>query len=93
MAENILLYKDRPLVRKGDTIYYGYMDKPVVAIIQIKSKKEVNGQELPDKVTVQLYKTDPSITRLKEKIVKNNEVKGIYNAIELADIWLDRELK
>ncbi|MCR5523455.1 MAG: hypothetical protein K6F64_07445 [Clostridia bacterium] len=93
MAENILMYKGKPLVKSGNTIYYGYMDEPYVAIIQIKSTREINGEEVADKVTVQLFRTDPAITRLKDKIVKNAERKGLYSALEIGCIWLERELK
>ncbi len=93
MAENILMYKGKPLVKSGNTIYYGYMDEPYVAILQIKSTREINGEEVADKVTVQLFRTDPAITRLKDKIVKNAERKGLYSALEIGCIWLERELK
>ena len=93
MAENILMYKGKPLVKSGNTIYYGYMDEPYVAILQIKSTREINGEEVADKVTVHLFRTDPAITRLKDKIVKNAERKGLYSALEIGCIWLERELK
>ncbi len=51
-------YKGRPLVRCGDEIYYGNMEEPYVIRLQIKSKKVVNGEELADKVTVQLMATE-----------------------------------
>ena len=53
-AGEFLTYKGRPLVRCGDEIYYGNMEEPYVIRMQIKSKKEVNGVEIADKVTVQL---------------------------------------
>ena len=70
MEQDILMYKDRPLVRHGNTIYYGYMDQPYVAILQIMSTREFQGEQIADKVTVQLFRTDPNITKLKDKIVK-----------------------
>lgn len=48
----------RPLVRCNDEIYYGSMEEPYVIRMQIKSKKDVNGTEIADKVTVQLMATD-----------------------------------
>ena len=93
MAEEILMYKGKPLVRSGNTIYYGYMDQPVVAILQITSTKEVNGEEIADKVTVQLFRTDPTIIKLKDKIVKKAESTGLYDALDIGSIWLERELK
>ena len=93
MAENILMYRDMPLVRHGNVIYYGYMDKPYIAVLQIVSTKEVQGKTIADRVAVQLFNTDPAITRMRDKVVKSGEKKGLYNALELGCIWLKRELK
>ena len=93
MAQEFLMYKGKPLVRSGNTIYYGYMDQPVVAIMQIVSTRELQGVEVADKINLQLFRTDPSITKLKDKIVKKAERKGLYSALETGSIWLERELK
>ena len=93
MAQDFLMYKGKPLVRSGNTIYYGYMDQPVVAIMQIVSTRELQGVEVADKINLQLFRTDPSITKLKDKIVKKAERKGLYSALETGSIWLERELK
>ncbi len=87
------MYKGKPLVRNGNIIYYGYMDQPYVAILQIATTKEVNGETVADKVNVQLFRTDPTITKLKDKIIKKTERIGLYSALEIGSIWLERELK
>ncbi len=84
-------YKGRPLVRCGDEIYYGNMEEPYVIRMQIKSKKEANGIELADKVTVQLMATDPYLSPRKQ-LVKSSEKKGLFLAMDIADIWLERAL-
>lgn len=93
MAKNdILMYKGRPLVRQGNTLYYGFMDEAYVVILQIMSTRELNGIQAADRVIVQLVNTDPNV-RTKEKILKKAERKGLYNAIDIGCIWLERELK
>ncbi len=89
--QEFLTYKGRPLVRCGDEIYYGNMEEPYVIRMQIKSKKEVNGQEVPDKVTVQLMATDPDLSPRKQ-LVKSTEKSGMFVAMDIADIWLERFL-
>ena len=84
-------YKGRPLVRCGDEIYYGKMEEPYVIRMQITSKEEVNGIELADKVTVQLMATDPYLSPRKQ-LVKSSEKSGLYLAMDIADIWLERAL-
>ena len=91
MAEQFLTYKGRPLVRGGNTIYYGNMSDEYVCVLQILTTKEENGEQLPDKVQVQLLKTDPEIP-IMERFVKNGERRGLYNAMDMATIWLERAL-
>ena len=90
-AQEFFTYKGRPLVRCGDEIYYGNMEEPYVIRMQIKSKKEVDGNELPDKVTVQLLATDPYLSPRKQ-LVKTSEKNRMFLAMEIADIWLERAL-
>ena len=71
-AKEFSTYKGRPLVRCGDEIYYGNMEEPYVVRLQIKSKKEVGGIEVADKITVQLMATDPYLLPRKA-IVKTSE--------------------
>ena len=87
-----LMYKDRPLVRSGKTIYYGYMSEKCVIVIQIASTKEINGAEVADRVKVQLISTDPTL-RMKDRILNTAERRGLYSAMDLGAIWLERELK
>ena len=85
-------YKGRPLVRCGDTLYYGSMRDKYVVKLDVKSKKEVKGLQVADRVAVQLMSTDPEI-RTRKQIVKSGEKEGLYLALDVADAWLTRELK
>lgn len=85
-------YKGKPLVRCGDELYYGSMDRRFVIRLQIKSKKQVNGLEVADKVAVQLLCTDPDLGPRKQ-LVKSSEKEGLYLALDIADVWLERALK
>ena len=84
-------YKGRPLERSGDEIYDGNMEEPYVIRMQIKSKKEVGGEEIADKVTVQLMATDPYLSP-RRALIKSSEKKGLFLAMDIADIWLGRAL-
>lgn len=94
MAEKknvFLTYKGKPLVRNGNTIYYGDMNDDYVIMMRILSSKEFGDTDLASKVSVQLVNTDPNVS-IKEKIVKTSEKKGLYAAMDIADIWLTRAL-
>ena len=87
-----LSYKGKPLVRCGNTIYYGNMTDPYVVLLQILSSKKVNDLDVADKVTVQLLSTDPD-ARPKDRIIKKSEKKGLYQAMDIGSIWLELALK
>lgn len=87
-----LTYRGKPLVRNGNMIYYGNMNDPFVILIQIMSSKKQGELEVPDKVLIQLLNTDPDC-RPKERIVKKSEKHGLYNAMDIGTIWLERALK
>ncbi|MFR1035712.1 MAG: hypothetical protein ACLSF7_06655 [Acutalibacteraceae bacterium] len=86
------MYKGRPLVRKGNTLYYGSMAEPFVIMMQITSTKKVKELDVANKVTVQLMNTDPDV-RPRERIVKKSEKNGLYDAMDVGSIWLDRALQ
>jgi len=85
-------YKGRPLVRCGDTLYYGSMRDKYVVKLNVKSKKDVQGLQVADKVSVQLMSTDPEL-RTRKQIVKTSEKEGLYLALDIADAWLTRALE
>lgn len=87
-----LLYKGRPLVRSGNTLYYGNMTDKCVIMLQILSTKTVGDMTMADKVQVQLLSTDPDL-RMKERILKKSEKSGLYNAMDIGVIWLERALE
>lgn len=91
-TEKMLTYKGRPLVRSGSTLYYGDMADKCVIVIQILSTKTVKELTVAEKVQVQLMSTDPEI-RMKDRILKKSEKDGLYNALDIGSIWLDRMSK
>ena len=93
MAEEnaVLMYKGRPLMRKDNLIYYGSMADSHIVMLQVLETKPVNGIEVASRVSVQLQLTDPN-ARPRERIVKKAEKPGIYSALDVGCIWLQRAL-
>ncbi len=91
MAESTpyLMYKGRPLVRSGNMLYYGNMADDHVVMMQILTTKDANDMKMAEKIQIQLLSTDPE-TPLPDRILKTVEKVGLYNAMEIADIWLNR---
>ena len=93
MAENnFLTYKDQPLVRSGNEIYYGDMAEPFVVKFTILSSKKAGENEIPDKVNVQLLKSDIQLAE-KDRIVKETLKTSMFDALDFGFVWLERALK
>ncbi len=90
--KQFLMYKGKPLVRSGNTLYYGDMADKCVIMMQILSTKTVKDLTVADKVQVQLLSTDPDL-RMKDRILKKSEKSGLYNAMDIGAIWLERALE
>ena len=86
-----LMYKGRPLVRSGNVLYYGSMAEDYVIMMQILSTKDANDMTMAEKIQIQLMATDPEI-RMKDRIIKKSEKVGLYNAMDIGSIWLERAL-
>ncbi|MBO5897761.1 MAG: hypothetical protein J6R04_01990 [Clostridia bacterium] len=83
-----LEYKDKPLVREGDTICYGDMSEKCILILEIISYKDVGGKQLPDKIMIQVIDSkDPN------KIIRQGSFSGLHEAFTMGEIWLDQALK
>jgi len=67
------------------------MSERFVIRMQIKSKKTVGDMEIADKVAIQLMCTDPDLSPRKQ-LIKASEKNGLFLAIDIADIWLERAL-
>ena len=86
-----LEYKGHPLQRKDNIIYYGSFADKYIIMIQILDTKKVKDLDVATKVSVQLQLTDPTI-RTRDKIVKKTEKDSLYDAIDVAAVWLERAL-
>ncbi len=87
----LLTYKGRPLIRKDNTIYFGSMADKYIAVLQILSSHKVGDLDVADSVSVQLQLTVHDISS-KNKTLKSTTKDGLYNAMDIAAIWLDRSL-
>lgn len=90
MAEQ-LTYKGRPLVRCNNDLYYGSPGDSHVVFIQILSTEEKDGVQVASKVHVQLLSNDPSLGP-KARIIKQSDKPGLYSALDIGYIWLERAL-
>ncbi|MCM1300008.1 MAG: hypothetical protein NC203_01280 [Firmicutes bacterium] len=94
MAEQkFFTYKGLPLVRKGNEIYYGNMSDETVAYLKIMSTEKVNGLEVADRIKVVLMLTQTEGIDAGDIMKKTCERSGLYEALDVAYIWLERDKK
>ena len=91
-ATSFFMYKGYPLVRNNDTIYYGNMYDEYVIMLNIIEKKKIGNLEVASKVKIYQMSTDEKINPV-ERVVKSSEKDGLYEALDLANVWLERSFK
>ena len=84
--QKIFTYKGKPMVRRGDTIYYGDLNEKYIIIFTIKSKKKVGEIEIADSVTIDLCTNSGAG---KEKVIKKANRESLFEAIDIAEFWLE----
>ena len=89
--EKILTYKGHPLMRKDNLIYYGSMADSHIIMMQILESKKQGDFDVATRVSVQLQLTDPA-AKSRGRIVKKSEKNGLYAALDVGCVWLERAL-
>lgn len=89
--KDYLVYKGRPLIRSGNVLYYGDMKDEYIIMLQVLGTAPSHGLEIANRVMITLMRTDESLNPL-ERIVKTGEKPGIYSAMDVATVWLERAL-
>ena len=89
--KSVLTYKGHPLMRKDNLIYYGSMADSHIVMLQILESKKVQDMDIATRVSVQLQLTDPAV-KSRDRIVKKSEKPGLYAALDVGCVWLERAL-
>ena len=88
---NGLVYKNHPLRRIDNLIYYGSMADKYIVLLQILDTKKEQDMDVATRVSVQLQLTDPDL-KSRDRVVKKSEKDSLYAAMDVASVWLDRAL-
>ncbi|MCL2004174.1 MAG: hypothetical protein FWG72_09265 [Oscillospiraceae bacterium] len=86
-----LTYKGHPLRRKDSLVYYGSMAEKYIVMLQILETADKDGVAVPTRVSFQLQLTDPDL-KSRDRVVKKSEKNGLYTALDVGAVWLERAL-
>ena len=86
-----LVYKNHPLRRVDNLIYYGSMADEYIVMLQILETKKEKDMDVASRVSVQLRLTAPDL-KSRDRVVKKTEKDSLYAAMDVGSIWLERAL-
>mgnify|MGYP003425352445 CR=1 FL=1 len=86
-----LVYKNHPLRRIDNLIYYGSMADKYIVMLQILETKKEQDMDVATKVSVQLQLTDPDL-KSRDRVVKKSEKNSLYAAMDVGCMSLERAL-
>ncbi len=87
-----LTYKGKPLVRKGNMLYYGNSDDKFIITMKIQDNMTVKDLNVAASVSIELQHNDFTL-KPKERIIKKAEREGLYRALDIGTIWLEDALE
>ena len=88
---NGLVYKNHPMRRVDNLIYYGSTADKYIVLLQILDTKKEQDMDVATRVSVQLQMTDPDL-KSRDRVVKKSEKDSLYAAMDVGCIWLERAL-
>ena len=84
-AQKILYYKEKPLIRRGNVIYYGNPADPYIVMLIVEENEKLGEIDLSKKVTIELQTNKGTG---KEKVIKKAERDGLWAAMDIGEFWL-----
>ena len=86
-----LMYRNHPLRRIDNLIYYGSMADKYIVMFQILDTKKEQDMDVATRVSVQLQLTDPDL-KSRDRVIKKSEKDSLYAAMDVGAVWLERAL-
>ena len=78
-----LVYKNHPLRRVDNFIYYGSMADKYIVLLQILDTVKEQDMDVAKRV---------SVLKSRDRVVKKSEKDSLYAAMDVGCIWLERAL-
>ena len=82
--QNFLIYKGKPLVKRGNTVIYGDIADEYYVRMEILDTESYQDLELATDVVVTLMSG--------AQVVKKAEREGLYRALDIGSYWLEEAI-
>lgn len=84
----VLLYREKPLLRDGNTLYYGDFKENFIVRFTILESEKVNDLDMAKKVIIELLeKSGDDISTA--KLTKKAERTSMWAALDIGIYWLE----
>ncbi len=87
----MLTYKDKPIYRQGNTIYYGDLSKKLILVMEIVDSEEKNGVKMTKEVKFHIQDNTGELG--KGVNYRSGERENLYKAFDIGSWWLQDALE
>lgn len=87
--KTFLKYKGKPLLRCGNTIYYGNPEDKYVVTFRLEDREPLEDLQLSKKVIVELKTNEGN----RSALIRQAERDGLYKALDIGIYWLEQALE
>ena len=87
--DDVLMYKGKMLLRKGNEIYYGEPGTKYMVVFRILDSEQLGDLDSSTKVVIELRTNQETNSTL----IKQAERDGLYKAFDIGFFWLDDALQ
>ena len=84
----ILLYREKPLLRDGNTLYYGDFKENFIVRFTILESEKVNDLDMAKKVIIELLEKNGDDIK-SAKLTKKAERTSMWAALDIGIYWLE----
>lgn len=84
--KKILTYKDKPLLKCGDRIYYGNLEDKLILALDVIESKDNKDVKSSTKIKVQLMDNTGEFG--KGQVYRKGERENLYKALDIGEWWL-----
>ncbi len=87
--EEVLTYKGKMLLRKGNEIYYGNPGEKYMVVFRVTETEKLEDLDISKKVVIELRTNSENNSML----IKQAERDGLYKAFDIGFFWLEDALE